>query len=413
MTTPPSPWGTFSEVSRTSRAFSLKIARISFSSAVSSVSPFGVTLPTSRSPEPTSAPMRTMPRSSRLRSDSSERFGMSRVISSSPSFVVRASISYSSMWIEVSSSSLTRRLREDDRVLEVVALPGHEGDHQVLAQRHLAVVGRGAVGQHLAGLHLSGRVSTSGFWWMSVPWLERLNFCSSYSCACRRLPSIDDLLGVDVGDRRRPRGPGATSPVSSAARRSMPVPTTRGVGLQQRHGLALHVRAHQRAVGVVVLEERDHRRGDRPDLLGRDVHEVDVARARPSRTGRPACGRRPRRPDELAVLSSSGRVGLRDQLLLLLRGVQVDDLVGDLAVLDDAVGRRDEAVLGDLARSSTASRSGRCSGPPASRSGTCGRSASGGRRGPRSARARGSGRRRRAPTGGGGASGRPASSSGP
>jgi hypothetical protein len=150
MTTPPSPWGTFSEVSRTSRAFSLKIARISFSSAVSSVSPFGVTLPTSRSPEPTSAPMRTMPRSSRLRSDSSERFGMSRVISSSPSLVVRASISYSSMWIEVSSSSLTRRLRQDDRVLEVVALPGHEGDHQVLAQRHLAVVGRRAVGEDVA-----------------------------------------------------------------------------------------------------------------------------------------------------------------------------------------------------------------------------------------------------------------------
>ena len=109
MTTPPSPWGTFSEVSRTSRAFSLKIARISFSSAVSSVSPFGVTFPTSRSPETTSAPIRTIPRSSRFRSDSSERFGMSRVISSSPSFVVRASISYSSMWIEVSSSSFTRR----------------------------------------------------------------------------------------------------------------------------------------------------------------------------------------------------------------------------------------------------------------------------------------------------------------
>ena len=109
ITLPPSPCGTLSEVSRTSRAFSLKIARISFSSAVSSVSPFGVTLPTSRSPEPTSAPMRTTPRSSRFASDSSERFGMSRVISSSPSFVERASISYSWMWIELSTSSLTRR----------------------------------------------------------------------------------------------------------------------------------------------------------------------------------------------------------------------------------------------------------------------------------------------------------------
>ena len=45
-TTPPSPCGTRSDVSRTSRAFSPKIARSSRSSAVSSVSPFGVTLPT-------------------------------------------------------------------------------------------------------------------------------------------------------------------------------------------------------------------------------------------------------------------------------------------------------------------------------------------------------------------------------
>ena len=109
MTLPPSPCGTFREVSRTSRAFSLKIARISFSSAVSSVSPLGVTLPTRRSPEPTSAPMRTTPRSSRSLRDSSERLGMSRVISSSPSFVERASISYSWMWIEESTSSLTSR----------------------------------------------------------------------------------------------------------------------------------------------------------------------------------------------------------------------------------------------------------------------------------------------------------------
>ena len=45
---------------------------------------------------------------------------------------------------------------------------------------------------------------------------------------------------------------------------------------EQRHGLALHVRAHQRAVGVVVLEERDQRRGDRDELLGRDVDVVDL-----------------------------------------------------------------------------------------------------------------------------------------
>ncbi len=43
---PASPWGTLSETSRTSRAFSPKMARSSRSSGVSSVSPLGVTLPT-------------------------------------------------------------------------------------------------------------------------------------------------------------------------------------------------------------------------------------------------------------------------------------------------------------------------------------------------------------------------------
>ena len=62
----------------TSPAFSPKIARSSFSSGVSSVSPFGVTLPTRMSPGLTSAPMRTMPRSSRSLRASSPTFGMSR-----------------------------------------------------------------------------------------------------------------------------------------------------------------------------------------------------------------------------------------------------------------------------------------------------------------------------------------------
>ena len=49
----------------------------------------------------------------------------------------------------------------------------------------------------------------------------------------------------------------------------------RRVVLQQRHGLTLHVRAHQGAVGVVVFKERDQRRGDRNDLLRRNVDEID------------------------------------------------------------------------------------------------------------------------------------------
>ena len=56
-TLPRSPCGRRSEESFTSRAFSPKIARSRRSSAVSSVSPLGVILPTRMSPGRTSAPM--------------------------------------------------------------------------------------------------------------------------------------------------------------------------------------------------------------------------------------------------------------------------------------------------------------------------------------------------------------------
>ena len=97
ITVPDSPWGTFREVSRTSRDFSPKIARSRRSSGVSSVSPLGVTLPTRMSPASTSAPMWIIPRSSSAERTSSETLGISRVISSGPSLVSRASISCSSI----------------------------------------------------------------------------------------------------------------------------------------------------------------------------------------------------------------------------------------------------------------------------------------------------------------------------
>ena len=100
MTTPSIPGGTLSDESFTSFAFSPKIAVSSFSSGESSVSPFGVILPTRMSPGFTCAPMRTMPRSSRSSSASSETFGISRVISSCPRFVSRTCSSSSWMWID-------------------------------------------------------------------------------------------------------------------------------------------------------------------------------------------------------------------------------------------------------------------------------------------------------------------------
>ena len=89
ITVPDRPGETLSDESLTSLAFSPKIAVNNFSSGDSSVSPFGVIFPTKMSPGPTCAPMRTIPRSSRSTSASSDTLGISRVISSLPRFVSR------------------------------------------------------------------------------------------------------------------------------------------------------------------------------------------------------------------------------------------------------------------------------------------------------------------------------------
>ena len=101
ITTPSAPGGTRREVSFTSPAFSPKMARNNFSSGESWVSPLGVTLPTRISPDLISAPMRITPDSSRLRNASSLTLGISRVISSLPSLVSRATVSNTSICSEV------------------------------------------------------------------------------------------------------------------------------------------------------------------------------------------------------------------------------------------------------------------------------------------------------------------------
>ena len=287
MTLPDSPCGTFSEVSRTSRAFSPKIARSSRSSGVSSVSPLGVTLPTRMSPATTSAPMRMMPRSSRSARTSSETFGMSRVISSGPSLVSRASTSCSSMWIEERTSSCTRRWLQDDRVLVVVALPRHERHQQVACRAPSRP--RRWHGPSASTWPTSTRSPSS----TSDPLVEAR--CPGWSGGTWR--PVGGVVPSSFGDRRRRSA--ETSVTTPAFVGDDDVAGVDGgavlhagaderrLGADQRHGLALHVGAHERAVGVVVLEERDHGGRDRHHLARRDVHVVDVVAGDVARPRRP------------------------------------------------------------------------------------------------------------------------------
>src|SRR3954447_18081549 len=163
MTLPDSPCFTLRLVSRTSRAFSPKIARSSRSCGVSSVSPLGVTLPTRMSPGTTSAPIRMMPRSSRssptAASSDTDDAALVEVgedllgdVRDVPGDLLGAQLGVAGVdlvLLDVDRGEdvvLDQALAEDDRVLVVVALPRHERDQQVLAERHLALVRGGTVG---------------------------------------------------------------------------------------------------------------------------------------------------------------------------------------------------------------------------------------------------------------------------
>ena len=84
-------------------------------------------------------------------------------------------------------------------------------------------------------------------------------------------------VAVDLGDHAVVLGEDHVGGVAGGAGLDAGADVRR-LGPHQRHGLLLHVGAHERAVGVVVLEERDQRGGDRDDLLRRDVHELDLVR---------------------------------------------------------------------------------------------------------------------------------------
>ena len=116
----------------------------------------------------------------------------------------------------------------------------------------------------------------------------------------------------------------------------------RRIRAQQGNGLTLHVRTHEGAVRIVVLEEGDERGRDRHHLARRDIHVADLVGVEEV---------------DLATLAATGEhalvhevtvglqldTGLGDDVVALFGSGEVVDLLGDLAVDDLAVRRLDEA----------------------------------------------------------------------
>src|SRR6266545_2953094 len=233
---------------------------------------------------------------------------------------------------------LHQSLGQDDGVLVVVAFPGHERDQQVLAERHLTVVGARPVGDHLAGFHPVALVdhrllvdAAAGVG--AAELVQQVRTAGAVVLVHRH------VVGTHVFDHAGHLGHHHVTGVGGG-----PVLHTgadqRRLALEQRHRLALHVRAHQCPVGVVVLEERDHRGRDRHHLPRRDVHVVD-----PLRCDVVDLAALPPYEDPGLGEPSVGlqrRVGLRDDVPVLLVRGQVVHLVGDPPGLNLAVRSLDE-----------------------------------------------------------------------
>ncbi|CNU09024.1 Uncharacterised protein [Mycobacterium tuberculosis] len=227
---------------------------------------------------------------------------------------------------------------QDDRVLVVVALPRHDGHQQVLAQRHLAVVSTGTVGDHLTGLDSVARVHDGALVGASAVVgpgklahpvgtpgavvVHHSDVVGRHLLDDAAFFGDDDVAGVD---RRAQLHPGAHQ---------------RGLATDQRHRLALHVCPHEGTVGVVVLQEGNHRGGHRHHLAGRDVHVVHLRRGHVLHLARLAADQHARLDE--ATVRIDRRIGLCHHVAVLLVGGQVHDLVANHAVDHLAVRRFDE-----------------------------------------------------------------------
>ena len=231
---------------------------------------------------------------------------------------------------------LDQLLADDDGVLEIEAVPGHECRQHVAPQRQFALVGAGAVGEDLAFLDLVAHADDR-LLVLAGPLVEPHELAELVDVG----PQLD-VVGVDVGDHALALGADEHARVQ---RRFLLQAGghQRRLAHQQRHGLALHVRAHQRPVGVVVLEEGDQPGGD-ADHLGRG--HVDVLhRGAGDHLEIAAVAGDDRVAHQLAVLDHG--VGRGHHRLLLLVRPQPFGVFRQASALELLVGGDQEAVFVD------------------------------------------------------------------
>ena len=242
---------------------------------------------------------------------------------------------------------LNNTLGQADGVFEVEAVPCHERDAHVLTQSQFTHIGGRTVGHDVAALNPitlahqrtlvdAGVLVGAGVLGQVVDVdtsFAGFNFIISNT--------NHDTAGVDGIDHAATTSHDANAGVASHV--TFHAGTyQRLVSTQGWYSLTLHVRTHQRTVGVVVLEERDQRRSNRNYLLRRHVHQGDVFRRLDGELVQVTNSYQLVDQDFLVV--HRGR-SLSDHVISFFDGGQEHDLVGDQSVFHHAVRALEEAVL--------------------------------------------------------------------
>src|SRR5690606_28874330 len=153
-------------------------------------------------------------------------------------------------------------LGDQDRVFEVVAVPGHEGDQHVLTESQFAQVGRSAISQHVTTSHHVTALHDGALVDVGVLVGTRVldQVVDIYTDFARDVLFVvhanHDTLGVDVVHDTATTclyggaGVNRHSAFDAGADQRL-------LGAQARNCLTLHVGAHQGAVRVIVLKERN------------------------------------------------------------------------------------------------------------------------------------------------------------
>ena len=161
---------------------------------------------------------------------------------------------------------------DQDRILEVVTVPRHEGAQHIAAKREFAELGRRTVGDDVARHHRVPHLDEwplgdAGVLVRALEFEQIVNIDARGGGRGFRGRANDDAGGIDLVDNTRPAGDDRDTGVAGNSFLH-PGADERRFSADQRHRLALHIRAHQGPVRVVVLQERDQRGRDTDRLLG-------------------------------------------------------------------------------------------------------------------------------------------------